>query len=241
MIQGQYNTFSEFDQATTDSTVTHCDNGSYCCGNGTIGDACCREGRGFFVLNGEAVSNTASSSSITTNLSASSRNELSHTISAFASSVVPQASSSTTKNLSASSPNDLSHTTGAFASSVAPQASSKLTSPATSSSASAAHPSDKAGLIVGGVIGGVAVLSLSSGMIAWIWMNHNRQNSQSHGTPQTVGTGQADPEEYVVSQDNEIHELNAHGSLGELDGRPIEELDHATTSIFESSVSSLAN
>lgn len=35
--------------------VTICENGSYCCGNGTVADVCCRLKQGFFVANGSAV------------------------------------------------------------------------------------------------------------------------------------------------------------------------------------------
>lgn len=135
-------------------------------------------------------------------------------------------SSSTKANLSPSSRNDLSQTIGAFTSTTAPQDSSTYTSPASSSSSpSAANPSDKTGVIVGGVVGGTAVLALLSGIIAWTWMHRNRQNPQGHGPPQAVWTGQTEPGEYLVPKDNGIHEVAALKPIPELELRPIAELE----------------
>ena len=57
------------DLSDTDSTITQCTDGSYCCGNGTIGQPCCDQRKGVFLLNGETVS---SNPSITTSTAATS-------------------------------------------------------------------------------------------------------------------------------------------------------------------------
>lgn len=38
-----------------DVTVTSCNDGSYCCGNGTIAQLCCEMKEGVFMLNGDAI------------------------------------------------------------------------------------------------------------------------------------------------------------------------------------------
>lgn len=55
IIQGQYVASKSLNLADHHYTVTHCDDGSYCCGNGALADACCDEKKGLFVRNGEAV------------------------------------------------------------------------------------------------------------------------------------------------------------------------------------------
>lgn len=49
-------------QADTDYTVTPCRDGSYCCGNGTVADTCCKENRGLFLSDEIAVVREANSS-----------------------------------------------------------------------------------------------------------------------------------------------------------------------------------
>ena len=148
------------------------------------------------MLNGEAVSETASSSSIKADLSTSSRNNGSHTISTFS-------GTTTSQNLVT------------------------FTMPVPSSSSSPAdNSSDKTGVIVGGVIGGVAVLALISGIFAWTWINHNRRNPQGDATSQAAWTGRTDPGEYVVPEDNEIHEVGSSRPTEEQEFGPIAELEH---------------
>lgn len=40
---------------TMDVTITSCNDGSYCCGNGTIAKQCCNQKKGVFMLNGDAI------------------------------------------------------------------------------------------------------------------------------------------------------------------------------------------
>lgn len=154
-------------------------------------------------------------------------------------------SSSTKSNLSpSSSQNDLSQTTSStFANTAVPQGSPTSTAPASPSSFSSASPSDKTGVIVGGVIGGVAVLGLFIGIIAWTWMHHNRRNSKTdHNIAQAASTGQthteAEDEEDVVPVNNhgvyEIHAVSPRAELepsliAELEPRSLAELGYSTT------------
>lgn len=173
MIQGQYVAGSHMDRAANDMTVTDCENGSYCCGNGTIADTCCQEGKGLFVLDGKAVSEPPTKANL---------------------------------------------------------------------SSSGAYSPNETKAIVGGVIGGVAVLALLSGFIAWIWMHH-RRNTQSHEIPQPVWINQTRSEEAAVPKNNEIYEVDAlrpraeleRRSRTELELRPIAELEPGSSADLEHS------
>lgn len=241
MSQGQYIAGSIFDLASDTTTVTPCENGSYCCGNGTIGDACCREGKGLFVSNGEAVSSIASSSSTKADLSTSfsstestlstsfppTQPTLSTSFSSTKLALSPSLSS-TEVQLSLSSRNSSSHIVDSFARTTTCQDSSTFTSSASSSPSSsfpAVNSSEKAGLIVGGVIGGTAVLAFISGIIAWTWINHNRRNPQGNGTHQKASTGQTDHGRYAVPENNGIYEVDAVRPIVELEVRPIVEVE----------------
>ncbi|KAL9584235.1 MAG: hypothetical protein Q9212_002239 [Teloschistes hypoglaucus] len=58
-------------QEDNDEQVTPCANGSYCCGDGSLGFNCCNEGRGVFLKDGttQKANPTATSSSTTTSQS----------------------------------------------------------------------------------------------------------------------------------------------------------------------------
>ena len=114
------------DMAASPIPVTICKDGSYCCGNGTLADACCRMDLGLFVVNG----------------SATPRNS--------ALSVVFRTASSS-------------------------QISSSPTSP-TASLAKKPARETKTGAIVGGTVGGVAVLVLG----ALIWKRLDRRKLLGH-------------------------------------------------------------
>lgn len=159
------------------------------------------------------------------------------TLSALLSSTQAISLPSIEANLSPSSRKSVSDTIGAFAKTAASQDSSTFTSPASSSSSSsffaspsppfspAANFSDKSGLIVGGVIGGVAVLALISGIFVWNRQHHDRRKLRGDGIRQAAGTDQIDSEEHVVANDNEIHEVDAPRPIRELDSRSIAELE----------------
>lgn len=78
-------------------------------------------------------------------------------------------------------------------------------------------------MIVGGAIGGVAVLALLSGIIAWTWTHHNRRNLKGHDIHQAVQTGQNHPREDVIP--NRVYEGNALSPRAELDDTLRVELD----------------
>lgn len=213
-----------YDVATRESPITQCENGSYCCGNGTLGDACCKEGKGLFILSGTAVSVTATSSSTKPNLSPSSTKP-----NLFPSSAKP------TQSLS--SQNALSQTIKTFANTAVPQGSSTFTAPASppSSSFASASPSDQTGVVVGGVIGGVAVLAFFIGFVVWTWMHSNRRNSRNHEMTQTASIDPIDSEQDMVfnNNNNSFYELNAPSPRAELEHRPIAELEPVSIAELE--------
>lgn len=54
--KGRYtNTSDMADMHSMDVTITPCNDGSYCCGNGTIAKPCCDNKEGVFMLNGDAI------------------------------------------------------------------------------------------------------------------------------------------------------------------------------------------
>ena len=54
--KGRYTDTSDIaDMHTMDVTITSCNDGSYCCGNGTIAEQCCDKKKGVFMLNGDAI------------------------------------------------------------------------------------------------------------------------------------------------------------------------------------------
>lgn len=54
--KGRYTDTSDTaDMHTMDVTITSCNDGSYCCGNGTIANQCCDKKKGVFMLNGDAI------------------------------------------------------------------------------------------------------------------------------------------------------------------------------------------
>lgn len=56
-----------------DSTITQCKDGSYCCGNGTIGQPCCDQRKGVFLMNGDIVTSNPSTATSTATASSSSK------------------------------------------------------------------------------------------------------------------------------------------------------------------------
>lgn len=138
---------------------------------------------------------------------------------------VTSSSSSTKANLSPSSQNDHSQTTSTSANTAVPHGSPTSTAPASPSSTSSARPSDKTGVIVGGVIGGVAVLALLIGIISWTWMHHNRRNSEDRETAQRARIGQFHFGEDVVPTYNEVYGVNTLRPRAELEPRIIAELE----------------
>ena len=141
--------------------VTPCNDGSFCCGNGTVAGSCCRQGNGLFVVDGEARRKNPASFQDST---------VSRTASATSSS-----SSRKSKTTSPASSPTLS--TSLDASALTASA-SRFLSTTTSEAISEKKPSSKTGAIVGGVIGGVAVLALVAGVVLFL-KRHNRRQRQS--------------------------------------------------------------
>ncbi|MCJ1262078.1 hypothetical protein MMC22_001948 [Lobaria immixta] len=67
------------DQADSNAMVTPCSDGSFCCGNGTIGEQCCSDKKGIFIIDGNTAnmnpsgaSSASSAPAISTSSTASS-------------------------------------------------------------------------------------------------------------------------------------------------------------------------
>lgn len=147
-------------------------------------------------------------------------------------------SSSMETNPPLSSRSGVSQTTSASAITAPPQDSPILTSPASPaspSSSSSAHLSDKTGVIVGGVIGGIAVLAQLSGILAWIWMHHNRRNSEGREIPQAGWTSQTHPGENTAPKDHIFYEVDTLTPRAELEVSPIAELEPRSIAELEPS------
>lgn len=180
------------------------------------------------MVNGDAVSQTASSSSTKADLSTSSSSTK-----AVLSFPLP----SIEINLPLSSRNDVLQTFNIFATATVSRDSSTFTSSASSSSSSssAANSSGNVGIIVGGVIGGVAVLTLISGIIAWTWTHHKRRNPQNKKIHQESLTGQTNPGEYAAPDNSGVYEVDAFRPIPELEPRPIVELEPRSIAELENS------
>lgn len=192
MIQGHYIEGQDVDLSGVTQTVTPCDDGSYCCGNGTRADACCKEKKGLFVIDGKAVSLDPDTASKTASTSSNRA----------------KPSSSSTASLSLSEP------VGAPA--VTAQSSpTGLQSSSTSPASSAAKSSDKTGAIVGGIIGGIAVLVLIVGIT--LILKRRPHVNLGHQSLWTTSKGEKRHGSYEVSGNDGSNELDTAAPLQELD------------------------
>lgn len=113
------------------STITQCTDGSYCCGNGTIGQPCCDQRKGVFLLNGDIVSANPSTATGTATASSATKSS-SITSSSF--------------NITSASPPSL------------PLATSS--SPSASPSPDESSSGKMIGIIVGAVLGTALILTM---------------------------------------------------------------------------------
>lgn len=56
-----------------DISITQCKDGSYCCGNGTIGQPCCDQRKGVFLMNGDIVTSNPFTATITATASSATK------------------------------------------------------------------------------------------------------------------------------------------------------------------------
>lgn len=199
--------------ADSDYVVTPCGNGSYCCGNGTLADNCCRENRGLFVKDGRAVSPDPSSHISDIALSSSTK-------------ATPSSSSSAAVTLSQSL-NDLSSAASASSSS-----SAALESLSPSSDTKPLH---QTGVIVGAAIGGAAALALITGTIVLIGMRRIQYKSRNYETPQAAWRHDRaqDHGSHGAIINNTSRALVTVGPVSELDNseeshKPVPELESST-------------
>ena len=98
--KGKYtNTSDTADMHIMDVTITSCNDGSYCCGNGTIANQCCDNKKGVFMLNGDAIPyhQFRAASSISTGADVQSSASLTNT---FPSSITPSTFSTSPPGIS---------------------------------------------------------------------------------------------------------------------------------------------
>lgn len=189
VMQGQYIEGQDLDLAGNTHTVTPCDNGSYCCGNGTHSEACCKEGKGLFVVDGKAV-------------------RLNPDV------VTKTASTSLTKTKPSSTATPtLSDSLGRPAASAQVSPVGSLSS-STSSASSAAKSSNKTGAIVGGTVGGIAVLILLIGIT--FFLKRRGFGHRSHQPLGIASKGDKGHEIYEVSESHGNSEMSAGHPLHEL-------------------------
>ena len=146
-------------RADSTVTVTPCDDGSYCCGNGTVAQGCCSNGNGYLIdSNGEATqnnpftSNAASSISSETSKPASSSTPPRRTVVA---SITVTATLEKTDTISPSASRPAVQT-------LLDSSTSKASQPSVVASVTvtAIPKQANSGAIAGGVVGGIGGLAL---------------------------------------------------------------------------------
>lgn len=137
-----------------DVTVTHCEDGSYCCGNGTFAQPCCDKKEGVFMVNGDAIPYLQFTTAFSTS-------------SSTLTSLITPSSSITTQALITSSPGTFSPS-NTSTSSVKPSSLS-ISPPGTSSSpvlsAQSASSASSSQVIAATVCGTCALLLLVGALI----------------------------------------------------------------------------
>lgn len=199
-------------QANTDYTVTPCSDGSYCCGNGTVADDCCKENRGLILSNGKAMIRDADSSS--TDIISSSPLVATQSSSSSADLTLPQSSGSLTS-------------TASFSSSSEASVSSSSTSPSPSAAATTPH---QTGVIVGSAIGAAAAAALITVIIFLM-----RIRRVKHQQPPSFEIQQARGTNNFMGSNATYPELAINGPTSELEDsedsrKPVPELEDSTRS-----------
>lgn len=182
---GHYRTQDVINMADADVTVTPCDDGSYCCGNGTLAENCCNDKKGVFVIDG-----------ITTDVNPSSTSKSASSTSSASTS----SSASPSTSASPTSPSNFS-----------PALASSPTNTVSTSNSTKSSSSNHTGAIVGGVIGGIAVVGLL--IFAALFLQRRRLQR----TPLGFSWRGEKPQIF--------HEAPPNVTRTELDGRQMTELD----------------
>lgn len=189
----------DIDLSTLTYIVTPCNDGSFCCGNATLAASCCRQNRGLFLVDGEAVRQNPASFQAST---------VTRTASATPTKRKTETTESVTPLISALT---LSQPLGVSTMTASPTIATSSSTPGPSSGQKS---SDKTGPIVGGVVGGVAVLVLAAAILLLL-KRHNRRKLQDHGQQ-----AREHEKPYNLSEapaDNERRELEAANPLLQLD------------------------
>ncbi|KAL8971904.1 MAG: hypothetical protein Q9183_000830 [Haloplaca sp. 2 TL-2023] len=182
-----------------DETVTPCEDGSYCCGNGEQGSSCCRNKGGVFVADGTTQANKPTKAVAPATLLTSSSESATYSFS----------------------------TTLAVNTFPTPSATAPASTSAAGSSGQEVRqepPDDSGpntGAIVGGVVGAVAALLLIAAAL-WFFVFRKRRRANQ----QPLGSGQGTPSlGYTASEKRMPSLYKAHGlhvNGPELHGGPID-------------------
>lgn len=189
-------------------TVTPCDDGSYCCGNGTEAQACCRKNNGLFVVNGKAVHLNADEKSKTASVTLTGENSL----------------TSSTASTQSTASHTLSTATSAtlISAPVSPQGSLSSSTSSPSASSSTKKSSNHLGAILGGTIGGIVAAVLLLGLVLF-WRRRRSRSQIHHLGPQGI----IPPRE---EKNYGLSEAPAHHPRAELDATvPLQELGDPRT------------
>lgn len=187
------------DLARNTYAVTICENGSYCCGNGTFADTCCSLKQGVFLVNGSTTPENPISfqSPLTPSIFSSV------TVLTPSTSITVAAPTASSSSIPSESPSNVPSTSR---------------SPAPTSKNKAALAT---GAIVGGAVGGfagVAVLILA----VWIWKLRSRRVLQSLATSRPDSRSEPQNEAIVpklseLDGDNGSREIGGADLMFELD------------------------
>ena len=159
--KGRYtNTSNTADMYDMDVTVTSCQDGSYCCGNGTSAQLCCDMNEGVFMLNGDAIPYNQFKPAFSTSTLAYLQPSASpaNTLTPPSLTTSPPGASSLSNNLASSIPSPSAITPSSLSTSPPPTSSSPGSSPQSASSAPSLSPSSR--IIVTSVFGSCVVLLL---------------------------------------------------------------------------------
>ena len=167
-------------RADSTVTVTPCDDGSYCCGNGTIAQGCCSNGNGYFIdANGKAIENNPFTSSSASSISSETSEATSSSRpsqSTFIASITVTATLENTDTISPSTSRPAVQTLLSSTTSKTSQPSvvASVTVTATPKQANTAA-------IAGGVVGGIVGLALIAVGAFLLWRRNRMKTDLSKG------------------------------------------------------------
>lgn len=188
--KGFYKETQPLDLSGDDSTITQCRDGSYCCGNGTIGQPCCDQRKGVFLLNGDIVSASLSTATGT----------------ATASSAIKSSSMTSSSFAKTSAPSSLLLATSS--------------SPSASPSQGESSSEKMIAIIIGTVLGTALILTMGFAIFFLKNSRRKRREALAtdHNSGELDRRKELDGRGLEVELDGRGYEVELHGRV-ELDGR----------------------